>query len=693
MLATKWKIYKRKNITKLSAFILTIFFLLIAISSALNIYLKVKYYESIAVKSYMDSDTLHNNLKDAAERLEFVIRVYKNEEYILSGGTVKNLNIEDNWQLTNLYNNYIAENHYKDNSEIRELFFKEKHQEIQNIKENIIDTDLANYNMIMGELNSSQGFIYYITDGVDEVTNTGNPKKDFYMNRNAYIVLDNEDTELFPTSGDSVITDLSFEEGISQNTKIYAAIEDESLLKRTNKWNTDRKILMKNTAVIIVCLIIIAANLSYLIYVTGKTPENEEIKLTHFDKLFTDLNLLAVLGIIYMCKLEYFNVLNIRYQNENLMKLYVLILSAIISSLILILLLSLIRHIKNETIIKNSAIYKIVSKSVTTLFNIISSGPLMYKIMGSVILLIAASAYSKKVPYATAAILIISLYLVYHKVLQFQKISEGINTVKNGDYDFKIELAGNGEFKKLSNDINEIISGLKTAVQNEVKSERLKTELITNVSHDIKTPLTSIISYVDLLKREGLNSNNAPKYLDILERKSNRLKILTEDLFEAAKASSGNIKPKFEKVNVNSLIEQVLGELDEKIIESKLIIKVSAQRDKIYAKADGRLLSRVMENLLSNIFKYALNESRVYIEITESENIVSVSFKNISATELNIPIDELMERFKRGDESRTSEGSGLGLSIAKSLMEVQEGELEISIDGDLFKAEIRLKKF
>ncbi|HBC32139.1 MAG TPA: two-component sensor histidine kinase, partial [Clostridiales bacterium] len=358
-----------------------------------------------------------------------------------------------------------------------------------------------------------------------------------------------------------------------------------------------------------------------------------------------------------------------------------------------ILVLSLARHIKKRTIIKHSVIYIILSKSVETLINMAASGPLMYKTIGAAILVIIASVYAANKPLLVAGILFISTYIIYNKVTHFHKIQEGLQVAKNGDYDYKIRLEGKGEFRRLSEDINEITSGLKSAVESEVRSEKLKTELITNVSHDIKTPLTSIISYVDLLKREGLDSNNAPKYLDVLERKSNRLKNLTEDLFEAAKATSGSIEPKFERVHINSLIEQLLGELDEKIHESNLIFKVSATNEKVYAMADGRLLSRVMENLLSNIFKYTLKGSRVYIEISEDENNVSISFKNISAGELNIPVNELMERFKRGDESRSSEGSGLGLAIAKSLMEVQEGLLELSIDGDLFKAEIRLSKF
>ena len=696
MLVTKWKIFKKKYITKLSAFLLFIVFLLIGVSSALNIYLKVKNYESIAVKNYLESDTISNDLRYAVNRLEFILRVYKNEEYILSGGTVENIGIKDNWKLSNLYNNYIAENNYEDSSEIRELFFIEQQQEIQEIKESIISSDQANYEKIISELNLPQGYIYYATDGENETTNTGNPNKEFYLLRNAYIILNEKGIELSPENGGGVsdpLNDIFESETFNRNMRIYAALEDDALLHRANRWNSDRQILIRNTTVIIICILLVIANFSYLISSAGKMAGSDEIHLTSFDNLYTDINLALIAGIAAGCRMEFYNVLNIKFTSENLMRLAMLIITAAISALLLILVLSLARHIKKRTIIKHSVIYIILSKSVETLINMAASGPLMYKTIGAAILVIIASVYAADKPLLIAGILFISTYIIYNKVTHFHKIQEGLQVAKNGDYDYKIRLEGKGEFRQLSEDINEITSGLKSAVESEVRSEKLKTELITNVSHDIKTPLTSIISYVDLLKREGLDSNNAPKYLDVLERKSNRLKNLTEDLFEAAKATSGSIEPKFERVHINSLIEQLLGELDEKIHESNLIFKVSATNEKVYAMADGRLLSRVMENLLSNIFKYTLKGSRVYIEISEDENNVSISFKNISAGELNIPVNELMERFKRGDESRSSEGSGLGLAIAKSLMEVQEGLLELSIDGDLFKAEIRLSKF
>ena len=699
MLVTKWKIFKKKHITKLSAFILLIVFLMIGVSSALNIYLKVKNYESIAVKNYLESDTISNELRSAAKRLEFITRVYKNEDYILSGGTVEKIDIKDNWQLENLYNNYIAENNYEDNSETKEEFFIEKQPEIEEIKESIISSDLVNYEKIISELNLPQGYIYYATDGENVTTNTGNMGKDFYSLRKAYIILSEQGIELSPENGGIVsdsLTDIFESETFNKNMRILVAIEDDALLQRINRWNSDRQVLIRNTSVIVMSILLALACLLYLVSSTGRISESNEssvIYLTSFDKLFTDLNLMALAGIIALIKMEFSNVLNIKFTSENLMRLAMLIITAAISTFLLILILSLVRHIKKGTFFKHSVINILVSKSIETLAKLAASGPLMYKTIGGAILVIFASVYAADKPLLLAGILIITANIIHKKVTRFHKIQEGLQMAKNGDYDYKIKLEGNGEFRQLSGDINEMTSGLKSAVQNEVRSEKLKTELITNVSHDIKTPLTSIISYVDLLKREGLDSNNAPKYLDILERKSNRLKNLTDDLFEAAKATSGSIEPKFEKVHINSLIEQLLGELDEKIHESNLVFKVTASDEKIYAMADGRLLSRVMENLLSNIFKYTLEGSRVYIVISEDEGNVFVSFKNISTYELNIPVNELMERFKRGDDSRSSEGSGLGLAIAESLMEVQEGSLELSIDGDLFKAQIRLNKF
>jgi signal transduction histidine kinase len=261
-------------------------------------------------------------------------------------------------------------------------------------------------------------------------------------------------------------------------------------------------------------------------------------------------------------------------------------------------------------------------------------------------------------------------------------------TSKLAEGDFEIAFEGDedmGIFSPISDNLLNIKNGFKVAVDQEIKSQNLKNELITNVSHDLKTPLTSIITYIDLLKDKDLTEDNRGEYLEILEQKSQRLKILIEDLFEASKASSGNIELHFEDLDVVALLRQTLGELEEQIKESSLNIKVNAPEDNIICKLDGRRTYRVFENIMNNIFKYSMPNSRVYIDVLETNKEVSLVFKNISAYEMNFDASEITERFLRGDKARTTGGSGLGLAIAKSLVELQGGKMEIMIDGDLFK--------
>ena len=220
----------------------------------------------------------------------------------------------------------------------------------------------------------------------------------------------------------------------------------------------------------------------------------------------------------------------------------------------------------------------------------------------------------------------------------------------------------------------------------------MKTELITNVSHDIKTPLTSIINYVDLLKKEDIQNEKAKEYLDILEQKSQRLKRLTEDLIEASKASSGNIKLDMKKINVNELIKQISGEFEDKFKNKNLDLNIEMPKEDVFILADSRYLYRVMENMYTNIEKYAMENSRVYVDLLEENKKVKIEIKNISKEKLNISANELMERFVRGESSRNTEGSGLGLSIAQSLTKLQKGEFGIYLDGDLFKVIISFNK-
>ncbi|NMM64775.1 sensor histidine kinase [Clostridium sp. P21] len=278
------------------------------------------------------------------------------------------------------------------------------------------------------------------------------------------------------------------------------------------------------------------------------------------------------------------------------------------------------------------------------------------------------------------------LRVMFKKVDYLNEILKGTEEIASGNLNYVIKEKGESHLSKIAHNINNIKSGYKKSLQSQVKSERLKSELITNVSHDLKTPLTSIINYVNLLKKEGLSEDEIKGYIGVLDRKAERLKVLIEDLFEAAKVSSGSVELNIEKVDVAALLEQSIAELDEKIKKASLTLRVKYSNKHIYANLDGKKTWRVFENLINNIIKYSAPNTRVYIDLIEEDNKILIVMKNISSYEMDFDAEEIFERFKRGDKSRNTEGSGLGLAIAKSIVELQGGKLNIEIDGDLFKA-------
>ena len=285
--------------------------------------------------------------------------------------------------------------------------------------------------------------------------------------------------------------------------------------------------------------------------------------------------------------------------------------------------------------------------------------------------------------------LTVSIFTAYilKKLAYLSEIMDGTEKIKNGDLEYKIPIKDDDNFTVLAENINNIGQGLENSIEDALKSERMKAELITNVSHDLKTPLTSIINYIELIKKEkNIEPDYINDYIKVLDSKSKRLKVLIEDLFEASKASSGNLEINMDKIELRQLLRQSIGEMEEKILESNLDIRLNLPEDKVYIYADGRRMYRVLENLLSNIIKYSLNNTRVYIDLNVNEGKVTLIMKNISSYELNFDPVEIMERFKRADESRNTEGSGLGLAIAKDLVNLQGGKFHIEIDGDLFKS-------
>ena len=283
----------------------------------------------------------------------------------------------------------------------------------------------------------------------------------------------------------------------------------------------------------------------------------------------------------------------------------------------------------------------------------------------------------------------VELLAALYIALNLRALQKGGEKLARGDFSSPIDTKYLiGDFKRYGQELNDVQSGLEQAVQERMKAEHLKTELITNVSHDIKTPLTSIVNYVDLLKKEDMPSPAAREYIAVLDRQSHRLKKLTEDLVEASKASSGALNVELQPTDVNVLLSQIEGEYQERLAACHLTLVTQPPAPGTMIQADSRLLSRVMDNLVSNVCKYALENTRVYVTAAVRDGQAVISFKNVSRDELNISPDELMERFVRGDASRHSEGSGLGLSIARSLVQLQGGTFALSIDADLFRADI-----
>ena len=379
------------------------------------------------------------------------------------------------------------------------------------------------------------------------------------------------------------------------------------------------------------------------------------------------------------------------------------LISVIWTSLALLIYYVLIRVIiinyNERTLFKNNITIKcwnylseIMTRSSLIKTFLIMSG--LYVISGLLLFVVSGILSIFPIGILIGIILTIIYIVIFIKELIYlDKIIIGSKAATEGKLNCNIEEKGRGHLRELAHDINNIRDGLRKSIESEMKSENMKTELITNVSHDLKTPLTSIINYIDLLKRENIESETAKDYINILDKKSQRLKVLIDDLFEASKATSGAMELNITKIDIVQLLKQSLGENDERFKNSNLSVKLDIPDTKIFINGDGQRLYRVFENLISNIVKYSLSNTRVYIQMyVDDENKVIIIMRNISAYELDFCANEITNRFKRGDSSRSTEGSGLGLAIAKSIVELHGGKFNIEVDGDLFKSIIKLNQ-
>lgn len=461
----------------------------------------------------------------------------------------------------------------------------------------------------------------------------------------------------------------------------------------------DKLISVRNWLIVIGAssLVLTIALLVFLLSSAGHKEGEEKIHLTWFDRIPLDLLLFIwiCLGGITVAMGDV-----VYSQTEAIAFASMVVLCWV--PLILVLLMSFASRVKAGTVFKNNVLYWLLTKIKKFLrwlwhglCYLVRSLPLYWKagvfwaalsLLEMMFVLVSGSGETLTFWFFEKLVLTAVLILI---VINMRRLQEGAKRIAAGEVDYTIDLTHMiGDFKAHGEDLNCIRDGLQTAVDERVKSERMKAELITNVSHDIKTPLTSIVNYVDLLKKEELGSDTAREYVAVLERQAQRLKKLTEDVVEASKASTGSIPVNLERTDLNVLLSQAAGEFTDRFAEQKLELRFSASQEQTYVMADGRLLWRVFSNLMSNVGKYALEGTRVYLSIDVQRGRAVISLKNISRYPLNVSGEELMERFVRGDKSRTSEGSGLGLSIARSLTELQGGVFDITVDGDLFKVTI-----
>ena len=424
----------------------------------------------------------------------------------------------------------------------------------------------------------------------------------------------------------------------------------------------------------------------------GHWAGHEGIHLTWLDKIPADVWLLVLLCTFFIGWEAFY------YEWGR-----VLFCAALVP-LVLLFLCAFAAQCKAGTVLRGALIgriarflWRIVRAVFRALLHTLVRLPLVWKtalvglvIAGAEFLLYINDFY--RVRYGVFLVMkLIELLAVLYIAVSLRTLQKGGEKLARGDFSSPIDTRYLlWDFKRYGQELNDVQGGLEQAVQEQMKAEHLKTELITNVSHDIKTPLTSIVNYVDLLKKEDMSSPAAREYVNVLDRQSHRLKKLTEDLVEASKASSGALNVELQPTDVNVLLSQIEGEYQERLAACHLTLVTQPPAGQPVVLADSKLLSRVMDNLVSNICKYAMPETRVYVSGVTADGQMTMSFKNVSRAELNISPDELMERFVRGDTSRHTEGSGLGLSIARSLVHLMGGTFRLSIDADLFRADVTL---
>lgn len=662
-----------------------------------------------------------NNLQEAKNTFEGYKKSHLIDESTYDEGTdyyykeEKNKYVEEIEDEKNKYeedNKYEEKNKYKD----VEAEFNKGDEEYREEAINNINLYLKDINV---RLKENKNIEYYLKS--DDINNTitniyGKSRNDIVDET----VRNSKDYIMFLNIKDKVAQEIKITNSMNSFSNIITNdnyIGDEIIrianpLKVGDELYTKINNIERNNYYKIISLILAVIDIVTIIFLLSKISKKsnlvfkENFIIKSYRKLFIEIRVFIGLLMIVLLLKSYENII---YRHTIYIDIWILIGTAVLAYLIISDIFMLYLENRDREIEKNIynnslgiKLYKLIKESFffkstgfimsISIFGLIVYVALIYLTGYSMAYYFKEPYYSFKIIASILGTIIIILYLIF--------LGRNINVIKictdnivNGNYNNKINIKGSVILKEIGNNIINIEEGLNKAIDKAIKSEKMKSELITNVSHDLKTPLTSIINYIDLLDKDNISEENHKKYLGILKERSFRLKNLIEDLFEASKAASGTLELNMEKLDPIALIRQTLGEFQDKIqIADLKIIKRIPER-KLLMYADGKKTFRVFQNLISNIIKYSLKGSRVYIEVFEDYEEIVIIFKNISEYQIKFNEDELLERFKRGDSARTTEGSGLGLSIVKSLVEIQGGSFNINIDGDLFKAIVRLRLF
>ncbi len=452
------------------------------------------------------------------------------------------------------------------------------------------------------------------------------------------------------------------------------------------RWHNNRWLLL---SLGVVSLLLASVPLVFLHAAVGWREEDEHPLCNAFDRIPFDLFTAAYAAIAVF---EWYLLDAVKYDLRLYFPLVVVAIVVVNIPLMLVYTMSLATRIKTRTLWRNTLVgraLRLIWRGVSALGRYL---PLIWK-SAAVIAVLSVAEFlfivngemdNVAVFWLVEKIVLVPLTVLF--LVGLRQLQRGAHEIAAGRVDYQVDTQYlSGDLRRSAEDLNHIGDGLAGAVEARLKSERFKTELITNVSHDIKTPLTSIVNYVDLLGKEQPESERMREYIAVLERQSARLKKLIEDLVEASKASTGNLSVNIAPCQLDVLLEQVAGEYEEKATSAALDLRVTVPEKAVTVEADGRHMWRIFDNLMNNIVKYAQPHTRVYLDLVEDNERAQVTFRNISRAELHVSEEELMERFVRGDSSRNTEGSGLGLSIARSLTELQGGQMALAVDGDLFK--------